>query len=188
MSNNVFIPDNDNKFALIGLRRGTIHYNFKTAKYQDVSHSSRHKLIHKLERSLNWDIEKNILPTDEEIEFKKLFDKINETPNEYIIQNCILVVISRVKYKEKLAIGLEVIDGNNYVAFKSVNVSEIKRMCKKYQVTLNYDRKFNYFLLTNAYLNEIIPEKIWEYTALKYINIKKRNKTFSRKLQQLFGL
>jgi len=185
MSNSIFVPDNDNSFASNSLRKGIIHYNFKTPKYQVVSYTPRQKLIYKLRTSTDWITERENLPPDEKIESKNLFDKINEIPNESVLKKCLLVLIWRAKYQQ-LAIGIEVINGNNYVVFKSVKVSEIKTMCKKHKITINYDNKYTFYLFLNAYLNQIIPEEIWIHTALKFFKINKRDKKFSEKLKQSF--
>jgi len=59
-------------------------------------------------------------------------------------------------------------------------------MCKKYCVNINYDRLFALFLFKEAYLNEIIPEIIWETVANKFKNIEQRDKIFRKKLKYHF--
>jgi hypothetical protein len=185
MGNYIFIPDTGNIFSLNGTNRGEIHYRFNTQIPTSVSWTSRQKLLFKLQYSSDWETERNMLPKDEEIEFLRLFDKINEIPEENIIKNCLLVIISRLK-GINVAIGLRVINHNNYVVFKSGYINEIKILCKKNYVTINYDNNYTLYLLYNAYLDEIIPEDIWGYTARKYIKLKKRDKIFSVKFKQLF--
>jgi len=184
MSNNIFIPDNDSSIFLNGHRKGKIHYNFNAPKYQTLSWKIKQKLLYKLQDPKeDWDYE--MLSEDEKSVYKKLFDGIEETPNDIILKKCILVIICRTSLG-CFSIGLEIIDKNNYIAFKSGNVNEIKTKCLEHNVHVNYDNKFASYLLINSYIGEIIPEDILEYTAQKYIKLRKRDKLFANKLKQYF--
>ena len=124
---NIFIPEDKGLFQYGDLRKGTIHYRFNNLKYQTVLWTSKQKLKYKMQTSKNWDMEKNMLSTEEETIYKKLFDNILETPQEMIIKNCLLVVIDE---KNEFAIGLEAIDKFNRVTFKSQNANKIKKYVK----------------------------------------------------------
>ena len=187
MGNYIFIPENEKCLNFEDSKKGAIHYKLNTPIYKAISWTSRQKLIYKIQTSQDWNFEKEMLSADEEMEYKKLFDKINETPQKNILKKCILVIVAKTKCL-KLAIGLEVIDGNNYVVFKSGSIDEIKQMCKNLSVSINYDNKLCLYLLNSAYLNEIIPQNIWEYVARKYIKIEKRDKVFSKKLKEYFDI
>jgi hypothetical protein len=184
---NIFIPDNETNIS----QKGSFLYKLNTLGYQTVLWTPKQKLLYKISTLsiCEWEIEKDLLSIEEKSEYKKLFDGINKTPSESVLKKCLLVIYFQFRSIGKgVAIGLEIINGNNYVVFKSGNVDEVKTICRKNGVTLNYDRKFVLSLLNNAYLNEIIQEEMWGYTARKYIKIKNRNKSFENKLKQFFSL
>jgi type III secretion system FlhB-like substrate exporter len=193
MSKNIFIPDDDGIFSVEGCYKGSIHYMLNTQDYQTVTWTAKQNIIYKLvntfENSKDWNLEKKLLPEEEKIEYKKLFGKILEkpfTPKESTIKKCLIVIIGRIKGCE-ITIGLTAVKGDNYVSFKAGNVDNIKTICKKNNVTLSYDSYFAFYLLNNAYLNEVIPEEIFDYTARKYLKIAKRDKIFKEKLKQAFS-
>jgi hypothetical protein len=63
-------------------------------------------------------------------------------------------------------------------------------MCEKHRITIKYGKRFTSYLLANAYLHEILPEEIWEYTARKFVKIMRKDKVFREKIEKLksFGL
>ncbi|MCL1812364.1 MAG: hypothetical protein FWG29_02445 [Treponema sp.] len=182
MSNCIFVPDGNSFLSLDGLRKGTIHYGLNDSPYKTIPFTIKQKLLNKLisEGRLN---EETLLP-DEKIEYKKLYDDPFTFPAEDSVKECILVVICK-----ELAVGVKIIDKNNYTAFKYLgkNIQEIKTICKKHCITVNGDKKLSLYLFYNAYLNEIIPVEIWEYLAYKYARISQKNKTFAKKVNLLFN-
>ena len=189
--NYIFIPDKNAIISKEGLQKGSIYYKLNTSGYQTVLWTLKQKLLYKISSipDCEWEIEKDLLSVDEKNEYNRLFCGINETPDENVLRNCLLVIYFQFRSIGKgIAIGLEIINDNNYVVFKSGNVDAVKKMCKKNSVTLNCDRKIAFYLLNNSYVNEIIPEEIWETMARKYIKIKNRNRIFKIKLKQYFAL
>ena len=185
MGTNIFTPNEI--FSIEGPKKRLFHYKFHTPTFQTISWSTRQKLFYRMQTVAveDWDIEK--LPADEKAEYKKIFGKTEEIPDENILRKCILVVYGVWK-RYGIAVGIECTDHDNYVTFKYFdrNVNEIKIMCKKNNVTLNYDNRFTVKLLSYSYLNEIIPEEMWEYLAQKYIKLKSKDKNFAKKLDHLF--
>ena len=163
MSNYIFIPDDNSLVTSEGLRKGTIYYKINTSPYQTIS----------------WTVKRTLL-------YKRLFNNVNKAPKEKVIKKCIIVFTNR-----KMAIGLKVIGKNNrkniYLAFKSSKLNEIKEICKRNSVTINYDNRLVLYLFVNGYINEIAPLGIWEQIARKFKKIEQKDKIFANKYKLLFG-
>ena len=134
--------------------------------------------------------DEKIFTYEELKEYKKLYVNMENLPEENIIKECILVIMY-----EDFSIGLKVVNGENIVAFKIINIqnnnSNLKIICKKYRVTEYHAIKFNdiiflLFLFINTYLNEIVSEEMWTYLAIIYQKVIKRNKYFKNKIFELF--
>jgi hypothetical protein len=187
MSNYFFIPDDNSLVTSEGFRKGTIYYKINTSPYQTISWTVKRTLLYKMKiSSSNISIDKNMLSSDEKTEYKRLFNNVNKAPKEKVIKKCIIVFTNR-----KMAIGLKVIGKNNrkniYLAFKSSKLNEIKEICKRNSVTINYDNRLVLYLFVNGYINEIAPLGIWEQIARKFKKIEQKDKIFANKYKLLFG-
>ena len=190
MSNYIFIPDNNSLIALEGLRKGTICYKINTSPYQTISWTVRQTLFYKIQYKMKKSsgqliFDENMLSSDEKTEFKRLFNNfnnLNKVPREKVIKNCIIVFAHR-----KGAIGFKIIGVNIYVSFKSSKLNEIKEICKRNNVTINYDNKLASYLFANCYLNEIPELNICRLLAERFIKIIKRNKVFDNKLKLILA-
>ena len=184
---NIFIPDNESLMTPDFLKKGEIHYKYFDTEYKTVSWSAKKRLFHKtIKLPPNKKFNTRILTPDEKTEYNKLFYNINKTPKEKVIKECIIVITYR-KFRTEMAVGLKVIDGNNVTAFKSGSLNEVKSICKKHKINTIHDNYLSLYLFFNAYLNEIIPEEIWEYTARKYVKIMQRDKIFAERIKSTFG-
>ena len=190
MSNYIFIPDNNSLIASEGLRKGTIHYKINTSPYQTISWPVRETLFYKIQYKMKKSssgqliFDKNMLSSDEKTEFKRLFNNfnnLNKVPKENEIKKCIIVFTHR-----KVAIGFKIIGANIYVSFKSSKLNEIKEICKRNNVTINYDNKLASYLFTNCYLNEIPELDILGLLAERFVKIIKKDKIFANKCDLAF--
>lgn len=175
---NILIPGNSPIFQIGKL--DTINYKFNNLEYQTNTWSAKTRLLYKFENSEKFDL-KNLSSKEEE-EFSKLFDGLSIVPNEIILKRTLLVIICKRKQLE-FAIGLNPLFG---IEFKSVKVCEIRKIYKKYYITLNYDSKFAWYLLKNVYINDMIPEELLEYAKHKYLKIARKNNVFKNKILKFF--
>jgi type III secretion system FlhB-like substrate exporter len=187
MSNYIFIPDDNSLVTSEGLRKGTIYYKINTSPYQTIFWTVRQTLLYKMKiSSSNIIIDENILSSDEKTEYKMLFNNVNKVPKENIIKKCIIVFIN-----QEMAIGLKAIGKNKrkniYLAFKSSKLNEIKEICKRNNVTINYDNRLVLYLFDNGYINEIAPYGMFMYIAEKFKKIEQEDKIFANKCKLAFG-
>ena len=180
-----FIPDNilfgDTQFG------GSVHYQFNAQNYQGVLWSTRQNLFYKMEQAEDIEAAMELFSGEEQREFERLFGAAYDVPHEDIIKRCLIVFIVR-DGKENTAIGLEIIDQDPYVIFKSVKGSEVKALCKKHNITVHYDADIASSLLSFACMNEMVPKELFEKIIIAFFKIKKRNAAFSSKIKALFGV
>ena len=185
MSMNKFIPDNGNLYLLNGLRKGSIHYNFIDPSYKTIQWSTIKTLKYKIKCAFENSIDKDSfwesLTTEEENELDKQYSNLENIPEETILKECIIVIICK-----KCAVGLKIIDFDNIVAFKSYKIKEVKALCMKNNIAINYDKYFALELFINVYLNEIIPDDYLEYLAQKYVKLRKINKVFAKAIESIW--
>ena len=182
MSNNIFIPDDDSMITSEGFRKGKICYKINTSPYQTIVLTAKQTLIKKI-LSPNEDFDKKMLSSDEKIEYKRLYNNIYNTPKEKIIKECIIVFTDR-----QAAVGLKVIDEDIFLAFKSFKLKKIKAICKKNNVTINYDYRIVHALFIYEYLNENPSYGILEYIAEKFNKIRQKDKIFAEKIKLIFRI
>jgi type III secretion system FlhB-like substrate exporter len=155
-------------------------YHLNNFAYKTVSWTSKQSLLYKLSQR-GFDTK---LSSSEEIEHEKLFFNYLEIPKELDVKRCILVIVSR----DIVAIGVEIVNQHNIIAFKSARVKETITMCRKYNIIIRYEKRLADYLFCEAYLNEIIPENTWREIAVMYARIMKKDKIFAKKMNILFGI
>jgi hypothetical protein len=157
--------------------------HLNNSAYKTVSWTPKQNLLYKMSQK-NFDI--NELSSSEKIEYEKLFYKMFETPKESDIKKCILVIV----HGNFSAIGLEIVNSNNILVFKSLEVEKTVTMCKKNNIIIRYEKQLGlaWSLFLQAYPNEVIPRNFWMDLAYTYMKIMKKNKKFTKKIRILFGI